>query len=519
MGGYDREGLARRTVLKGGLAAGALVALPAARALALPSGLDDAFAADRSSRLFDDGTFVIHADMHNHSHLSDGAGDHRLTYASIRDHGLDAASLTDHATLSWGAMGAATERACSAYDGEPEHGESGDCRSLAGLDEERWRTTKLLAEHYDQPGRFAALHGFEWSSPFLGHVNVWESETWIDPLHTGGIDSSGLGEHFRTGADELHGLVEQGLGHIEELAAASEEIGRLLDRFGRTNPAHTGMRPFYEWLLADPATPGLGGGADGIASFNHPGREEGRFSHFTFHPRVADRFVAMEILNRREDHLFKHHEAGQPSPLVECLNAGWRVGLIGVTDEHGTDWGGYDEKGRAGLWVRELTRAGVREALEARRSFATFTPGLRLDAAARPRPGGGTPFWSESPGGGWTRMGGTLDHDHGPVRFEVDIDRGEAWVGEPVEIQVLRPDEHVPRVVHVEDARIPAPDGDPIGFTVDLDLDDGDWVVLRIADPRAANPDGIDEAHAGNAAVIAYTSPFWLGGDGSGLLT
>jgi hypothetical protein len=59
----------------------------------------------------------------------------------------------------------------------------------------------------------------------------------------------------------------------------------------------------------------------------------------------------MEMMNRREDYLFEGYRDGQPSPLVECLNAGWRVGLLGVTDEHGTDWGHPDGKGRAGLWV------------------------------------------------------------------------------------------------------------------------------------------------------------------------
>jgi hypothetical protein len=504
--------ISRRSVLKGGLAAGALLALPAGRALAAPGGTDEAFAADRSSRLLADGTFVIHADMHNHSHLSDGAGDHRLAYASMRDHGLDAACLTDHSTLSWGAMGTATETTCAHVDGDPEHGSSQDCRSLAGLDEERWRTTKVLAAHHDEPGTFAALHGFEWSSPFLGHVNVWGSERWIDPLHTGGVDSSGLGEHLRTGQTELeHQLVAQGLAHIAELAESSDEIIGLFDWFGRAHPARTGMRPFYEWLEADPSTPMLGGGADGIASFNHPGREAGRFSYFDYVPALADRMVAMEILNREEDYLFRGYDAGQPSPLVECLNAGWRVGLIGVTDEHGTDWGGHTTKGRAGLWVRELSRRGVRDALAARRAFATFTPGLRVDAAAHPRPGPGAPPWSGTLGDGWVRMGGVLDHERGPVRFAVDIDQGEAWVDRAIAIQVLRPDDHLPRVVHVEDARIPPPDGDPITFTVNLDLDDGDWVVLRIVDPGQDNPQGIDDEHPGNAAVIAYTSPFWLG--------
>jgi hypothetical protein len=512
--GHPHGGLSRRRVLQGGLAAGAMLTLQPTSALALggPSG---GYAADRRSRIFGDGRFVIQADMHNHSHLSDGGGVPERAYPSMRDHGLDAACLTDHATLSWGAMGAVTEHACATYDGEPESGQSYDCRSLAGLDEEAWQQSKAMAARFDQPGRFAALHGFEWSSPLLGHINVWESQRWIDPLHTGGVDGSGLGEHLRQGTGELDGLVQQGLEQLAIARESSEPLAELLDTVMRGNPLGTGMLPFYEWLVGDPATPGVGGGADGIACFNHPGREPGRFSRFRYHPAAAEKLVAMEILNRTEDYLFKSLDDGQPSPLVECLNAGWRVGLIGVTDEHGTDWGNPSfGKGRAGLWVTELTRAGVREALASRRTFATFEPGLRVDAAARPAPGGGRPSWlggGTGGAGGWERMGGVLDHERGPVQFLVDVDRGAEWVGREIEVQVLRPDDHVPEVVHVERARIPAPDEPLISFTVDLDLDAGDWVVLRIADPHARNRHGSDSGHPGDRAVIAYASPFWLG--------
>jgi hypothetical protein len=488
----DHRGVTRRQVLKGGLAAGALLAARPSFALATTANSDVEVTATRYSRLFRD-TFVLHGDLHNHSHLSDGSGAPELAFASMRDSGLDVASLTDHSTLSWGPVGEVTEVACGLYDGEPEHGESADCRSLAGLDEDRWQRTNALADAADVPGVFTAIPGFEWSSPFLGHVNVWFSETWIDPLHTAGVDASGLGEHFRQ---------VPGLGDI---------LGPYLDLLLRNNPARTGMRPFYEWLAADPTTPVLGGGADGIASFNHPGREEGRFSYFDYDPRVAGQFVAMEILNRHEDYLFKSFGDGQPSPLVECLNAGWRVGLTGVSDEHGTDWGFPEGKGRTGLWVTEWSRGGVREALEARRVYATFIDGLRIDAAARSRPaGGGSPGWAGGSGSGKTRMGGGLTHSSGPVVFEVDVDRGPEWAGMEIEIQVLRPDEHVPKVVHVEPARIPT-DGEPvISFTVDLDAADGDWVVLRIADPHALNPYAGPDDHPGNQRVLAYTSPFWL---------
>lgn len=287
-----------------------------------------------------------------------------------------------------------------------------------------------------------------------------------------------------------------------------DPLGAALDTVGRSNPAHTGMRPFYAWLSADPATPGLGGGADGLASFNHPGRETGRFSYFSYEASVADRFVALEMLNRREDYVFKSFAAGQPSPLVECLNAGWRVGISGVSDEHGPDWGHPEGKGRTGIWVTELTRDGVAEALRARRFFATFLDGLRLDATARPRPDG-RPTWAGGPGDGWTRMGGEIVHDRGPVTFEIDVDHPDLR-GERLDVQVLRPGGAYPTVAHVESVVVPHEDEPVVSVTVDLDVADGEWVVLRLADPTAGNPDPGPDRHPCNAAVIAYASPFWL---------
>jgi hypothetical protein len=43
------------------------------------------------------GTLLVHADLHNHTVLSDGAGDPAAAFPSMRDAGLDVAALTDHA--------------------------------------------------------------------------------------------------------------------------------------------------------------------------------------------------------------------------------------------------------------------------------------------------------------------------------------------------------------------------------------------------------------------------------------
>lgn len=289
---------------------------------------------------------------------------------------------------------------------------------------------------------------------------------------------------------------------------------------GRQHVERCGDGGFYDWLKQPPSRPGIGGGNDGIAGFNHPGREPDRFGDFTFDPGLRQRIVSLELFNRREDYLFEGTDDDEPSPLVQCLNRGWRVGILGVTDEHGTNWGYPDGKGRAGIYVNELTAAGVREGMEARRFFATNLKGLRVDAGAvsgfarravgRARRRLGNFSAPQAPPGA-VRMGSPLVHRSGPATFFLDIDRGVEFIGTTLNVQVLRPGTKLPTVLDSVQVRVPASSAPVISFTTDLDIDDGNWVVLRITDPlgepdsRAANT-----PYAAFGKAIAYASPFYL---------
>lgn len=425
--------------------------------------------ASRTSRLFPGPTLAI-ADLHNHSFHSDADGDPAFFFARMRAAGIDIAALTDHAGTSWGPVGDLDP--CGKVDGAYSEAEgAGDCRSVGGINERNWADTAVFADAANEDGAFTAIRGFEWSSPFLGHMNVWLSQRWIDPLNTAGGGIDGAGEH----ADQVPG--------------AGPHARTALDAVLRANPAKgLGMVPFYTWLNSDPSSPVLGGGADAIAGFNHPGREFGRFGYFRYEAQIAPRIVSLEMFNRRDDYIFASYAAGQPSPLVECLNAGWKVGLLGVTDEHDRQWGSASGKGRSGLYVSSLTREGMREAMLARRFFATRESGLRLDASAN-----------------GIRMGQTLPHTSGDVTFTIDLDGLPA--GKPLEVQVLRPDTAYPSVAHIEPFTV----GDVFSFTVPLDRADGDWVVLRIADPAGVNNETGPAGHPCNNRGVAYASPFWLG--------
>jgi hypothetical protein len=386
----------------------------------------DAWGTSRRSRLFP-GPWLVHADLHNHTWLSDGAGDPRRAFACLRAAGLDVAAITDHSRWASAFLGLV---------GAP---------GWTGIDGRAWQQTASLADAANLDGEFVALRGFEWSHFLDGHMNVWASQRFTDPLRT-----------FPT-------------------------MGR-----------------FWRWLERR--------GSDGLTSFNHPGTGRLRFGRFGYRPTLADRLVGLEIFNKTDDYLFKDTGRGGESPLNQCLNTGWRVGLLGVTDEHGDDWGVPEGKGRAGLYVRELSRRGVLEALSARRFFASRLKGLRVDAALTSL-AAGSKLARDQPA---ARMGTTVAHASGPARIQIDLDRGQAWWGRRLNVRVWWPGRRLPTLAAALDVCLPSPDDPVIVFEVDLHPADGDWVVLRVSDPsQPADPRATGE-YARLGRAIAYTSPIWL---------
>ncbi|MFB7286016.1 CehA/McbA family metallohydrolase [Actinacidiphila glaucinigra] len=395
------HGPSRRSLLAG---AGGLLIAASLPGTALAAGTRTAADTPATNRagasrasLVTQGTRLVHADLHNHTLMSDGDGDPALAFASMRDAGLDVAALTDHTTLL----------------------------SINGLSKGEWDRTRQLADAANDPGNYTAIRGFEWSHPLLGHANVWFTDQFVD---LGGASSMGS---------------------------------------------------LYNWIA----------GRDAVAGFNHPGREIGRFNDFAYSAAVRDKMVSVEMFNRGDDYLFDGWSDRKSSHLNAVLNAGWRTGITGVSDHHGAEWGKVEGVGRAGLWVTENTRAGVLEAMRARRFFATRFSGLRLDATA-----------------GGVQMGGVLPLASGDVRFAVDLDRGPDWLGKPLDIQVLRPGSGAPTVAEV----VPTTSGGLAEFTVPLDVEDGAWVVLRISDPSQPNGQPGPSGHPCNDLGVAYSSPWWL---------
>lgn len=389
---------------------------------------------------------AVQADLHNHSLNSDGLGDPERAFAQMRAAGLDVAALTDHASTPKDLVAALSL----------EHYPTRDALALGRLPPrsitaQAWDRVGALADAHDVPGEFTAIRGFEWTEPWLGHVNVWFSTAFL-PVLTPGT------------ADGVHGWL------------AREQPGAL---FG----------------------------------YNHPGREPGRLHNFPLPPADLDpgvtlpaRMVAAEVFNRTEDFLFGGYAERLPSPVVDLLDAGWRPGLTGSSDEHGRSYG-LVGKGRTGLWVRELTREGVREALTSRRTFASREVLLRLDAALD-----------------GVRMGGSLGPTGpgGRRTLVVDVDL-PGHAGRPVELQLLvsayppgtapappgtvraaDPADAGVRVV----AQVPAVLGELV--VTDVDVPDGaGWAVLRVADPAGRYGAAAPREHPANCWALGYASPWW----------
>lgn len=371
----------------------------------------------RTSRLAPT-TRLLFADLHNHSLMSDGLGDPTTAFQRMRTAGLDVAALTDHASIPHHALD----------ELDPAHYPHPEALAIArtapaSLDLDEWRTTAELADAADEPGRFTAIRGFEWTEPWLGHANVWFSGDYL------GVTTPG----------RLHGL--------------------------------------RDWLLdREP---------DALVGYNHPGREGGRFHDFERIDQLLPRMVGLEAFNRSEDMVVSQYEDDRGNPVVACLDAGWRPGLTGVSDEHGVDYG-LTGKGRTGLWATEHSRAGVRAALLSRRTYATREPGLLVDATLN-----GVPM-----GGNVKRLSG---------RMTVDLDAADDLSGREIELQLLGSGP-------MSSLRLVATWSAVIGELATIDITDAaaGWMLVRVADPsRPAGP-----AYLGHPAVngraLAYASPWFL---------
>lgn len=266
------------------------------------------------------GRRILWADLQNHSGLSDGSAmpDDLLRYA--RDvAALDAAAVTDHD--HWGMR---------FMDGEPSI----------------WRRTLDAAETRNEPGRFVALAGYEWTNWVEGHRHVVFFEPTVEAA--AGLLLSAIDERY----DEP-----------PELWAALEDVRAL------TFAHHSAGAPIAtDWSSPPPAE--LEPVTEVVSV--HGSSEAADSPGVVVRNALAGNFVR------------------------DALDRGYRLGFVGSSDGHDGHPGlghlASPSGGVAAILSDEVTREGIHEALLARRTYATNGPRIVIRASY-----GGWPIGADIP--------------------------------------------------------------------------------------------------------------------------
>jgi hypothetical protein len=292
--------------------------------------------------------------LHEHSGYSDGWPGSRPAdyYASGRAHGLDFMGGSDHSDNL--GLPDSTSQYCLSNSPPPATCAVADPVN-PGDAFRKWDATLEQASGATKPS-FTAFRGFEWTSDRFGHINVYFSTNWANAKDDGGYAS---------------------------------------------------MESFWSWLLR-PAS--LGGGGDGLATFNHPGAKKlstsdpaYNWDDFSYMPAADPQMVGIEVYNSASDYgMPGAHGSPAEGWYAHALDRGWHVGAVGAEDlghERGDDWGGPGQA-KTVVLSRDRSVEALEAAMRARRFYAVSGPGYRLSltvAGAQmgsrlsPSPGTGVP--------------------------------------------------------------------------------------------------------------------------------
>jgi hypothetical protein len=224
-----------------------------------------------------------------------------------------------------------------------------------------WQEQKDLVAHYHAEGEFVTLFALEWTTPRVG-----------DAPH-------GWGHYCVYSDNPALPLFDHGDERYQDLP---ELIAVLKEYGGICIPHHIGWTG-VRWDVWDPAVIPAVEICSVHGAYEHEGNEPLR------------------------------HRGGMPGHFVrDGLHRGMRFGIVGGSDQHGLIWhhgicwkrNAY-RAGLTGVWAKDkkLTRAGLLEAIRARRTFATT--GVKM--CLRFRVAGAT-------------MGEEVKSD-GPPKIEIDV--------------------------------------------------------------------------------------------------
>jgi len=185
-----------------------------------------------------------------------------------------------------------------------------------------WADTLAAVEAATVDGTFVALRGFEYTQGAEGHINVYNTVRHAVRTNVAGCTTCDYTPNLEAGVT---------------------------------------VQGFYPWLAVT-GTHALDA-AGTVMQFNHPGWIN--FNDWTFHPEVGDTARLEEVGNGSgTSYAFSEDE------YIRSLDYGWKVGATNNADTHSFYWG-TNTPHRTGVWMPNLTKADLLEALRERRTFAT----------------------------------------------------------------------------------------------------------------------------------------------------
>ncbi len=189
------------------------------------------------------------------------------------------------------------------------------------IDDGEWASTLSAVEAATQNGEFVALRGFEYTQGAEGHTNVYNT-----------------------------------IRH-----ACRSDTGFSYCDYTPNLEKGVTVQGFYPWLAVT-GTHALDA-AGTVMQFNHPGWIN--FNDWTFHPEVSNTARLEEVGNGSgTSYAFSEEE------YIRSLDYGWKVGATNNADTHSVYWGTNTDH-RTGVWMPNLAKTDLLEALRERRTFAS----------------------------------------------------------------------------------------------------------------------------------------------------
>lgn len=276
--------------------------------------------------------------LHQHSGYSDGwpGSTPGTYYASANAHGLDFLGSGEHSD-SADIPFVFSEECLDPGVAECVGGDPDPVKSMT-----KWDATLAYARAATDE-TFTGFRGFEWTSDRYGHLNVYFSRN---------------------------------------------------DTNAKIDGGYATMETFWQWFRTRAEA---GGGADGIATFNHPDSKKlndadptKNWNDFAYVPDLDARMVGIEVYNDNREYGSRTDAKQSIGWYAHALDRGWHLGAVGAEDlghDPEDDWGTPDQA-KTVVIAADRSEGALREAMMARRMYAVAGGHndlrIAMDAAGEP---------------------------------------------------------------------------------------------------------------------------------------